>query len=465
MLIKRLIFGLVSIFFFLEISSVSVLATPPKQAKGAHSSGGSGVDRDYDDIQKTRYFAEGYTGYSSNWISIFNITGVHQFVSVRCYDDMGESWFASVEVGSGLNYRKAINLNAFIPAGRSIATKVVAPSGDIMAERATYKGQEGSCSSGTGNPHYMMYFAEGYSGHDVYISIFNTSTSSRNYDLTFYGESGPIRMVTIYGIPPQRRATVKADDYIPGYQGFSTIVSDRGMNSVLVAERSSYVGTIAMSSSGTYSPFVIGDPQYPSFCAEGYTDFDNFIAIQNLGPLSGTWRVEYRKDSGNAEIQYAHIQKWSRGTTSEQYQNSKPHTDISEVVYQQTQYIEPCCDYSAERASYFGSWGTSNEAHHFLRQRETWYFSEVYLGHDVYFSIYNYNPGRIKIYIRYYTDLFGPLPIKSIYVDGGARYTIHVNSEAINDLRWGSFPCSCGVKIWTTQPLGGFAVERTSYFN
>lgn len=178
--------------------SSPALATVPQQADGGHSSSGTGNcrnenDPDWRDLTNNRFLPEGYTGYTSNWIALLNLHNAAQNANINCRDEYGNSWTTVKALGalSSSSCRGSVNLNTFVPSGKSVCTKVSVPQGRIVAERSTYKGLEGTCSSGSGSPRTGVYLAEGYTGHDVYISIYNPySTTTMKFIFYIEGVAG-----------------------------------------------------------------------------------------------------------------------------------------------------------------------------------------------------------------------------------------------------------------------------------
>lgn len=251
---------IISLLFTIFVSPAP--ATVPQQAKGAHSSSGSGDNGPQEeDLTNYRFLPEGYTGYTSNWVSVLNLHNAAQQATVQCKDEYGSSWYGYINLGAlgTSTCRSAINLNAFVPSGKGVATRVSVPNGRIMAERSTYKGYEGTSSSGSGTAHTGIYLSEGYTGHDVYISVRNCGSTARKFYFSFRTESGPVSPVRTKTIPAFSRGSVRVNDYISGAHAVGTVVYAEGNADVVVAERASYSGTVATSSSGTWSPWQMAD--------------------------------------------------------------------------------------------------------------------------------------------------------------------------------------------------------------
>lgn len=459
----RASFVLAIILVLLGIIVPPALATVPQQAKGAHSSSGSGNcrfenDPNWRDLTNVRILPEGYTGYTSNWISVLNLHSSAQTATIRCRDEFGSPWTAYLGMSAlgGINDRRSINLNTFVPSGKSVSTVVSVPNGRVMAERSTYKGNEGTCSSGSGSPRSAVYLAEGYTGHDVWISVGNNDSSTRRFYFSLRTGSGQVAMPYI-DVPRYARGSLHVNDFVSGAQAVSTIVYAGGNYTCVNAERSSYYGTVATSSKGTWSPWIIG--QWQNWYAEGYSNFQHYIAFLNLGPLPGKWWVEFRSNGGTGADNKT-IPGGSRGTFEETCFG--PGVNYASVTLAQSDPPPGGTeqDYASERSSYYGPWGTSSEGVNFLAERNWFYFAEGYTGHDVYIAIYNPYATTTMRFIFYIEGVSGKQS-HNITVGSGKVAVVHVNG-----LSWAKTYPNHGFAFEVSSSSGRpFAVERSSYFN
>ncbi|MDD3718737.1 MAG: hypothetical protein PHP28_08770, partial [Actinomycetota bacterium] len=271
------------------------------------------------------------------------------------------------------------------------------------------------------------------------------------------GKSGRFTVPT-KTIPAYSRGTIRVNDYISGARPVSTVVYAEGNAEVVVAERSSYSGTVATSSSGTWSPWIIGEI-WPYMFAEGYSDFLHYISIMNLGGLPGTWQVRF---ISNAVVRVGSttIPRFARGTI----QQTQLDAGVNFASVRDPQTDPPpgslAQDCTSERSSYYGQWGTSSEGISMLCQRNWFYFSEGFTGHDVYIALYNPNSSTIKMKFIFYVEGVGK-KLHEVSVGGGTVAVVHVNN-----LSWAkSYPNrGYGFEIYSENGLY-FAAERSSYFN
>ncbi len=370
---------------FNTICVQSVMATPPTQARGAHTSSGG------DDYGEYRYLAEGYTGFTSNYVAIFNLHGDSQTVENLYTDENGYSWKKTFNIGVGGNRRATREINSDIGVkGRSIATRVKGLSGSLMAERSSYVGYEGTSSSGTHSPtRGSWYFPEGYTGHDLYIAVRNCSDNQQTFHFMFYLTSGFYRDVT-KTVRRSCRGTIRVNDFVPSDRDVAIELWSTGP---FTAERSSLAGNVATSSSGHR---YMGNSEY--LHAEGYGSFSTYISMANISGWSTTGTAAFFDSQGRGATRSIGIPQNSRRTIRQDVFGSG--VDFSTI----TASSGPDIAFSSERSSYYGSWGTSSEGTCCANAVVKRVFAEGYTGHDTYIAVCNASDvsDRTKFQINFY---------------------------------------------------------------
>jgi hypothetical protein len=204
----------------------------------ATSSGGPGVDN----YLMPWLLAEGYTGFDTyiaqtqfsanivdNVLTFFGTTGpIKSYTIANLHPKC--RWTVHVN-DCGLGIRDFSS--AFYPGA-------LTPNQPYM-ERSSYYGNWATSSEGCiHESSTYFYFAEGYTGHDVYFPLLNDWDSTNTATFLFTDEWGSSKTVSIT-VPAGCRRTLYANQYLSGWRNkpFSVRVKN-SLTSFQAVERSSY---------------------------------------------------------------------------------------------------------------------------------------------------------------------------------------------------------------------------------
>lgn len=198
--------------------------------------------------------------------------------------------------------RKSFKVDNYVDTW-DVSTKVEGLLAPVVAERAMYSSSPGyqgaHLGKGISTPATSWFLPEGSAGpgFETWVLVANPSSSTTaNVTITYLTPAGA-RTGPTFGLPPQTRKSVRANDSVPGEWEVSTKVQSTGTS--VIAERATYVA------GGRYRGATVapGTPAAATswFLGEGSTGpgFETWILVANPhASTSANVQVQYMTSSG-----------------------------------------------------------------------------------------------------------------------------------------------------------------------
>ncbi len=422
---------------------------PPPPIRGGHASQGiSNAANDW-------YFAEGYTGGNFNeYVLMMNPNATTADVM---------AWFMKPD-GSVVSMpfavpplsRVTVHVDD-IPGLENAEVSVHLQSSQLIsAERAMYfcdfYGKDGgTCSAGVSETGTTWYLAEGYTGgeFDEFILVQNPGGADGTVMVEYMLADGTT-LVRPYGILAHSRLSIHVDD-IPELAQ-AEVSAKVTCDQPVVVERSQYFNYYNKEDGNASA--AVKAPARQWYLAEGYTggEFDEYVLIQNPGPVGGNAHVTFMLGDGTQVVRDYGLSPYSRFTI---HVDDLPETSGCDV----STLVETDVDSIVERAMYFNSYNRPGgaDAPGVNTPARYWYLAEGYTGgeFDTYVLLMNPNDTDTNADISFLrTD--GSTVGLTVNVPAHSRYTVHV--DEIGELTNAEFATA----VTGAQPI---IVERAMYFS
>jgi len=389
------------------------------------------------DLAKTWYLAEGYTGEDfSTYILIQNPNASVAHITVNYLVENGSNVTKTYTISA----QKRFTINAVNDIGKDLgfSTKIVSDQ-PLIVERAMYWGTGGHDSIGTTTPALTWYLTEGFTGSDyeTYILLQNPNNTVAHCTVQYFLENGPNTQKT-HIIPANKRYTINAVNEIGQGYGFSTKVT---CDVPIVTERAMYWGDDGHVSIGTSELATTWD------LAEGFTgqDFTTYLLIQNPQTNPAVITVNYLVENGNNVSKTYTINAQKRFTI-----NAANDIGLGKGF---ATSITSDKNIAVERAMYWPGGGHDSVGSTYKSTQ--WYLAEGYTGEDfsTYILFQNPNPTTVTVTVEYMVEN-GSNATKTYTINPNKRFTISAANEIGTGLGFST-------KITSTQPI---VVERAMYW-
>ncbi len=232
----------------------------------------------------TWYLAEGFTNHTE-YLLIMNPTATTANVTLFFIRDDGTQTQTTQQVAP--RSRASVYVPSILGAGVAHSTKIEADQ-PVVIERSSYFWQNsnwsGTNSAAVPYPSSQWYFAEGFTGHQEFITILKPNTQAITVRTTFLLENAA-PLVRTDTVSAQRRFNIYVNSILSANTAHGTVIEvinpDNTINHnyPIVAERASYFSNEGHSSSGS----LRADRTW--YLAEGSTQAPDqeFVAIIKPG--------------------------------------------------------------------------------------------------------------------------------------------------------------------------------------
>ncbi|MBU1669651.1 MAG: L,D-transpeptidase [Actinobacteria bacterium] len=422
---------------------------PPPPVRGGHASQG------ISNAAYHWYFAEGYTGGGFNeYVLMMNPNGTTADVTAWFMKPDGS--VVSMPFAVPAFSRATVHVDDISGLDNAEVSVHLQSSELISAERAMYfydfNGKDGgTCSAGVSETATTWYLAEGYTGgeFDEFILVQNPGGADGTVMVEYMLPNGAT-LVRPYGILAHSRLSIHVDD-IPELVG-AEVSAKVTCDQPVVVERSQYFNYYNKEDGNASA--AVRAPARQWYLAEGYTggEFDEYVLIQNPGPVGGNAHVTFMLGDGSQVVQDYGLPPYSRFTIHVDDLPGLSGCDVSTLV-------ETDVDSIVERAMYFNSYNRPGgaDAPGVNTPAQYWYLAEGYTGgeFDTYVLLMNPNGSDVTADISFLrTD--GSTVGLTVAVPAHTRYTIH--TDEIPELSNAEFATA----VTGSQPI---IVERAMYFS
>ena len=260
----------------------------------------------------TWYFAEGYTGAGfEEWVCVLNPGDLPASLTFRFQtQEEGEKVVSGLSVPA--HSRGSFKANDLLGGSYQTSLKLESDH-PVVAERPMYFSYAGtggwgwtggSCVMGVPLLSSAWYFAEGTTraGFEEWLTLQNPGAADINIHAVYYlGAGAPVERD--YPVPAGKRSTVLVNSDSVGVGAERDVSVLLTSPAPFLAERPMYFDYQGLGKRGwTGGHCVMGarEPASEWFFAEGYTGqhFEEWLCIQNPGPVPGSVTVTYCPESG-----------------------------------------------------------------------------------------------------------------------------------------------------------------------